>query len=77
MDKPPFAPPEDPVLAARIDKVIRRGATPSWSINCHGLLSISSREATNKAWVLEDARFKQGYSKKIKETGRARSQGWG
>jgi hypothetical protein len=77
LDKPPFAPPDDPVLAACIDKINKEGRNAFMEYQLPRAVIISSREATNKAWVLEDARFKQGYSKKIKETGRARSQGWG
>jgi ATP-dependent DNA helicase DinG len=47
MDKPPFAPPDDPVLAARIDKINKEGRNAFMEYQLPGLLSIS-REATNK-----------------------------
>ena len=39
IDKLPFAPPDDPVLAARIEKSTRKDATPSWNTNCRALSS--------------------------------------
>jgi ATP-dependent DNA helicase DinG len=34
IDKLPFAPPDDPVLSARIEKLAAKAAMPSWSTSC-------------------------------------------
>jgi ATP-dependent DNA helicase DinG len=34
IDKLPFAPPDDPVLSARIEQMKRRAAIPSWNTSC-------------------------------------------
>jgi ATP-dependent DNA helicase DinG len=34
IDKLPFAPPDDPVLSARIEKLRSEGRNPSWSTSC-------------------------------------------
>jgi ATP-dependent DNA helicase DinG len=43
IDKIPFAPPDDPVLSARIEQMKRKAATPSWSTSCRAPSSTSSR----------------------------------
>jgi ATP-dependent DNA helicase DinG len=34
IDKLPFAPPDDPVLAARVEHMKKQGRTPSWNTSC-------------------------------------------
>jgi ATP-dependent DNA helicase DinG len=43
IDKIPFAPPDDPVLSARIEQMRCRGAIPSWNTSCRAPSSTSSR----------------------------------